>query len=200
MYKGKPNYSKRTLICGVGCFDANYSRNIDKKTKKVYSDWDNMIRRCYYPKSLKNRESYNGCKVCDEWLSFVNFRIWHDSNYIEGYHLDKDILVKGNKIYSPDTCCFVPQEINTLLISCKSHRGVLPIGVCVYGSRFQSYYWRKCNQVYLGVFDTPEEAFYAYKTAKEAYIKEVAQEYYDAGKITKRVYDALVNYKVEITD
>jgi len=56
------------------------------------------------------------------------------------------------------------------------------------------------KSVHLGIYKTIEEAFEAYKQAKETYIKEVAQSYFDKGEITERVYHALMNYKVEITD
>jgi hypothetical protein len=90
--------------------------------------------------------------------------------------------------------------INSLLISCKATRGDLPIGVVKNHNGFTAQLKENKKQKYIGYFDTIEEAFNAYKKAKEAYIKEVAQEYYDKGEITERVYDALMRYEVEITD
>ena len=113
--------------------------------------------------------------------------------------LDKDTLVKGNKIYSPETCIFVPQRINYLFLNSGGSRGLLPLGVYTVGKKYASRTSKNGKRsVYLGSFDTPEEAFLAYKTAKEAYIKEVADEYKD--KIPKKLYDALYAYTVEITD
>jgi hypothetical protein len=118
--------------------------------------------------------------------------------------LDKDILFKGNKIYSPETCCFVPNEINVLLCKNDSKRGKMPIGVyerkMVNGYKYVAYVNNTKKHFHLGTFDTPKEAFQAYKSAKEAYIKEMATQYYKDGKITERVYDALMKYEVEITD
>ena len=118
----------------------------------------------------------------------------------EGWHLDKDILIKGNKIYSPKTCCFVPREINNLLISRRNGRGDLPIGVTKDKKleKFIAQVSINKKQVRLGTFGTPEEAFQAYKTAKENYIKQKAEEW--KGLIDPRVYQAMYEYQVEITD
>lgn len=161
-----------------------------------------MLCRCYSHKYQEKKPTYIGCYVCEEWLSFSNFKEWFDNNYREGYQLDKDILVKGNKIYSPETCCFVPQEINQLLIKCNGSRGQHPLGVS-YHSQLNKFQVRmRISNIgkNLGLFNTANEAFQAYKTAKEAHIKEVATEYYTKGKINERVYQALMKYEVEITD
>ena len=123
-------------------------------------------------------------------------------------NLDKDILKKGNKIYSPDTCVYTPQKINTLFIKSDALRGDFPIGVTRNGKKGYS---ATCyahsgindkmeNKVgeYLGTFRTPEEAFYAYKTFKEVYIKQIAEEY--KPYIPEKLYNAMYNYEVEITD
>ena len=120
----------------------------------------------------------------------------------ETMELDKDILSKENKIYSPETCCLVPRIVNSLFIKRTRDRGSLPIGVTKHGERYRA----KCNdplsnvRKHVGVFDTPELAFNAYKKYKEALIKKVAQIEYDNGTITKECYDAMMRYKVEITD
>ena len=142
--------------------------------------------------------------MCDEWLTFSNFEKWFsdpDNGYFERYHLDKDILVKGNKIYSPNTCCFVPQEINSLFIKDNSKRGSLPIGVTngYKGSFVAQVNFRGVIQ-YLGKYDTKEQAFNAYKKEKEVIVKILGDEYYKRGLITEKVYKALLNYKVEIND
>lgn len=118
--------------------------------------------------------------------------------------LDKDILVKGNKIYSPETCVFVPERINTLFIKKDNDRGVIPVGVRRVGNKYRA----RCNYIAidnknkrkeLGTFDTPEDAFYkGYKLFKEDYIKEMAERYKD--KIPENIYKALYRYEVEITD
>lgn len=165
-----------------------------------YKVWRSMIERCYSNKYQERQPTYVGCEVCNEWLYFSNFAEWFEENYVDGYALDKDILIKGNKVYSPQTCCFVPQEINKLLLKHDRKRGEYPIGIHKDRNNYVVLLSRYGKQEYLGTFKTPEEAFYAYKVAKEAYIKEVATKYYNDGKIARNVYEALMNYKVEITD
>lgn len=118
---------------------------------------------------------------------------------MDGWQLDKDVLIKGNKAYSPDACCFVSSEINNLFIKSDSKRGEYPIGVTkVKGGKYRAQIVKNNKVVYLGTFKTIEEAFQVYKTAKEQYIKEIADKYKNL--IDKKVYQALINYKVEITD
>ena len=103
-------------------------------SKKAYNKWSNMLRRCYDKKFQQKEPSYIGCTVCNEWHNFQTFTMWFEKNYYEidnakNMALDKDILVKNNKIYSPDTCVFVPQNINSLFTNGKRNRGELPLGV-----------------------------------------------------------------------
>ena len=155
-----------------------------------------MLMRCYSIRHHQTCPNYIGCSVCPEWLYLSNFKEWFDANYVDGYALDKDIIIKGNKTYSPHTCCFVPQEINNQLIKSDAARGKCPIGVSQRGSR----YYAKFRSCHLGVYTTSEAAFLAYKKAKEQYVMELAEKYYKEGKITERVYHALLAYRVEITD
>jgi hypothetical protein len=119
----------------------------------------------------------------------------------KGWCLDKDLLVKGNKVYSEDTCVFIPNRINTLIVKCDSSRGEFPVGV--YWDKRLKKFISQCNggtgrQECLGYFNTPQEAFQAYKTYKEALIKEVANEYKEM--LDSRVYEALMNYEVNEND
>lgn len=176
------------------------------KDKRIYDLWANLLKRCYCEKVRHKFPTYAEVEVCKEWLDFQNFAKWCYEQYSfqlkdekgRWYHLDKDILVKGNKTYSPETCCFVPQEVNALLTLNGVNRGDYPIGVSYKNTgRFQaSLSSNKKN--YLGVFDTPEEAFSVYKKAKEDYIKEVANKWKD--KIDIEVYQALLNHEVGIDD
>ena len=190
----------RPSVYGVGYIGEgvyNYKNNII-----IYSCWSGMLSRCYNEKCQEKQPTYKDVTVCEEWKCFQNFAKWHEENYnpetMQGWHLDKDILIKGNKIYSPQTCCFVPKEINYILTSSKAKRGELPIGVRKIGKKFTAFVCREGKQYNIGTFDTPDEAFQAYKTAKESYIKEVADKWKD--KITEQVYQAMYNYQVEITD
>lgn len=165
-----------------------------------------MLARCYSERSLRQYPSYRGCVVCGRWHYFSSFYLFCAENYRDGYSLDKDILSpRKEKMYGPETCCFIPPEINNLLTNDRRRRGELPVGVqknknpgsaCPFVSEMKKY----GAKVRIGLFVTAESAFLAYKEAKEAHIKDVAHKYFDSGKITKRVYDALMRYEIEITD
>lgn len=195
-------------VYGVGY--TGYEKTIDENGKptKSYSVWTNMLMRSYSDKYQKKYPTYRGCCVCTEWLNYSNFKKWYDENYyeIDGEQmaLDKDILVKGNKTYSPHTCVFVPKNINTLFTKSNKARGKYPIGV--YFNKHANKFEAQCNILingkrqykYLGLYNTIDDAFNTYKQFKENYIKQVADEY--KYKIPNKLYEAMYNYKVEITD
>lgn len=163
--------------------------------------WRAVIRRCYSEKQLKKNPTYGNCVIAEEWECFQNFSAWYEDNWkphMKGWDLDKDILFKGNKIYSPDTCCFVPHEINSLFILRGSKRGKYPLGVMKVKNKFRARISKGCEPIESGVFDTIEEAFQAYKTEKETYIQELANKYKPL--LTNRTFQALINYRIEITD
>ena len=185
----------RKKLFGVGY---NSSITCEPKNSMAYRIWRGMLERCYnFP--LRNK-AYVGCSVCEEWWDFANFKKWFDVNYIEGWQLDKDILVKGNKVYSPDTCCFVPQEINTFFTSCRARRGSYPLGVSFVKSKnkFVATLSIDNKNKTLGHFDNCDEAFEVYKHAKEQQLSVVANRWRD--KLPDNVYKALVNYKISKND
>ena len=198
------NVYDRTVY-GVGYYgEGKYVAKINEKHTPQYKAWNDMMIRAYSNK-LKNKfETYKEVKACEEWHNFQNFAKWYDENIYhvksERMHLDKDILVKGNKIYSPDTCIFVPQRINSLFIKCNKERRRYPIGVSYYkrSNKYAVDLNKDGKSVRLGYYATPEEGFYVYKKAKEDYIKQVADEY--KPYIPKILYDALYKYKVDISD
>ena len=195
-------------VYGVGIIGNEKTKDENGQTIKSYSVWTSMLMRCYSDKCQKKHPTYKGCTVCEEWLNYSNFKKWFNDNYyeIEGEQmaLDKDILVKGNKIYSPNTCVFVPQNINTLFTKRNKSRGKYPIGVYKpnNSNKFQvncnTFYNGKSKLKYLGYYNTIEDAFNAYKQYKEANIKQMANYFKD--KIPNKLYEAMYNYKVEITD
>ena len=191
-------------VLGVGYLgEGNYNA---KKDVFIHSVWSSMLQRGYSSKYSSMKPTYSDITVCKEWLCFQNFAAWCESQKFFGmkddngrlYHLDKDILVKGNKVYSPETCCFVPQEINSLLVTSVGSRGDQPIGVSYnkLTQKYEAYYNERRKRKYLGLHDTPDEAFQAYKKAKEAYIKEVAKKW--KGKIDDKVYEALINWEIGV--
>ena len=209
--KGKIScpYERRTCYRGyIG--EGKYKVMENGKKTKCYKTWKNMLQRCYDPKYHEKHLTYINCVVCDEWLNHQNFGNWYEENYYEIEEqkmcLDKDILHKGNKIYSPDNCVFVPENINKLFIKGDKLRGEYPIGVTYNKAtkKFQSqckihdYKENKSKSVFLGYYETTQEAFQAYKEFKEQYIKQVADYYKDL--IPQRLYNAIYDYKVDIDD
>lgn len=196
-------------VCGVGMLGEKYSAGMNNKHTREYETWRSMLQRCYDKKHQEANPAYKNCTVCDEWLLFDNFYEWlHEQRNFDKWFneprwcVDKDIIVKNNKVYSPQTCCLVPQRVNGLFTKCDNRRGELPIGVCLNGNNFQAWC---CNNITkqhiaLGTYETKEDAFYAYKDYKENYIKQVAQEEFFANNITEECYNAMMAYEVEITD
>lgn len=195
------NKNKTTkTVYGVGVLGkGKYSAG---KNKSAYAMWFGILARCYSVRSLMINKSYIGCLVCDEWLNFQIFaEFYYENNPLKGWQIDKDILCKENKIYSPDTCLIVPPDINKLFVRRKLHRGILPIGVHYERNRNRykaSLHDGTGKTKFLGRFLTIEEAFAAYKSHKEYIIKQKALQYKDI--IPKRLFIALMNYQVEITD
>ena len=202
-------------VCGVGIIGDKYQKYIKGKMIKEYVTWYDMIYRCYDEKIKNKYKTYQNVSCCEEWLLYENFYKWLHSQenfdkWLNGHRwcLDKDILIKGNKIYSPNACCLVPPIINNLFTKCDNLRGNYPIGV-TFDKRINKYHavvsmdivYQRQYTRQLGDYPTPEDAFYlGYKPAKEAYIKQVAKEEYKKGNITEKCYNAMMNYQVEITD
>lgn len=195
------NWSRRCMepvMCGIGY---RGSENVDCQSES-YLKWHDMIHRCYNAKFHERQPQYEGCTVCTEWLNYSNFKVWYDQNKIPGMilDLDKDILFKGNKEYSPSTVAFVPHEINTLFVNRKKNRGNLPIGVNFDKDkgkyRAEMQFMGRLKK--LGTFGNAESAFARYKEYKEDFIKDMAEQYKD--KIPDKVYQAMMNWEIEITD
>ena len=201
--------SRRKLAYGVGVNDWHTSiSNGSSKHIPEYKMWLRMLERALSEKWKTGNPTYKDVSVDPVWHSMTKFiedvstLVGYEQAINDSWHLDKDLLFKGNKTYSKDTCCFIPIEINSLMVMHRSSRGAHPCGVhfrkrytkrpyCAVISRGSAYKT-------LGYFATAEEAFYVYKEAKEAYIKEVANRWKD--QIDVRAYEALMNYQVEITD
>ena len=203
--KGNITNPCKPTVCGVGYIGLGpYKSRENGKITKEYEAWKNMLKRCYDSKLHEKYPTYIGCKVVEEGHNFQNFAAWYEDNYYEiedqKICLDKDILIKGNKIYGPDTCVFVPQNINLLFVKSNAIRGDLPIGV--YYDKQRRKYAARCKvnsqKRHIGYFDTLEEAFQAYKQFKENVIQSTADEY--QYQIPEVLYDAMYNYRVEKDD
>lgn len=178
---------------------------INPKKEKKWQIRSNMKTRCYNENYHKKRPSYAECEICDEWLNdHQAFYEWVSENFyeIEGedtVQLDKDILVKGNKLYSPETCIFVPKPINGLFGG-TANKSDLSKGVSFIKStgKYRATICIEGKNVNLGLFPTEEEAFLKYKEHKEAVILAKADLYKDV--IPTELYEAMVNWKIEMTD
>ena len=173
--------------------DADYvvSPRIDGKQLRcpAYAKWISMVFRCNHPSCLSKRPEYVGVTICDEWKSFMNFRSWWEKNCIDGYHLDKDLLVAGNKEYSPAACVFIPPWLNTFLCDQKARRGDYSIGVSFCSRRGK--YIAECRDPIrkvgstVGRFGTEKEANHAYVDRKLQHLKSLKE---NIDEINTKIY------------
>ena len=186
-------------VYGVGYNSGNkHKRTIGGVSTPIYKTWNDMLRRCYSSKFQDKYPTYKGCTVCDEWHNFQVFAEWFDSYPYKktGYHLDKDILVKDNKEYSPDNCCIVPQEVNKLLCGRGSAKKLYPQGVYFDSAkkRFVAGLKIDSKQVRLGVFKNPDDAYDCYRKYKTEHIRSKALMW--TGHLEERVILALMNWSL----
>ena len=190
--------------CGATVGIGKYS---ESSHKKIYAAWFNMLSRCYDEKMLITHPSYRGCSVCSQWLNFQEFAKWYESQQApDGWHVDKDIRINGNKIYSPQTCGLVPPEINQLFVRQKrTKNNGLPLGVSykprytksgvfTHNDIFASCKDSTGKQVHLGYFHSTAEAALAYKKYKSQIIHMLAEKYKNL--LTSIMYNALVNFQL----
>jgi hypothetical protein len=190
-------------VYGVGYLgEGKHNATISQKPTRQYVVWSMMLQRCYMSWINPNNVSYNGCSVCNEWHNFQKFADWYDENYYtvsrEEMNLDKDILVKGNKVYSPETCIFAPKNINILFIKSSAARGNLPIGVTLSRNSYMMQYHDENGKLINAAFKNSSEAFQAYKNGKERTIQKVAEKY--KCDIPRKLYSAMMNYRVDLND
>ena len=206
--KGEVKDPYSPSVYGVGITGTKYPSKVNGVVTKEYKLWHSMLVRCYSDVYKKRQPTYEYCEVSDKFKSYEYFYEWCHKQIgfgVDGngnpFQLDKDLLVKGNKVYSEDSCVFLPQGINKMLTKSNALRGEHSIGVS----------WSKTNRAFmaqvakgkgkqknLGYFATELEAFNAYKVAKEAFIKEQANEF--KSQIDERAYEALMKYEVNIDD
>ena len=192
----------KRLVFGVGVNDVAFHVRVDGKIIWQYALWGHMLGRCFDAKFKQHCPTYEDVTCCDEWLSFGNFVEWLNkevgySGKLDGYQFDKDLIIKGNKTYSPDVCSLVPQAVNSLLTDHGAGRGEFPVGVTFDKGRGKFRACLNCfgRQKHLGYYTTIESASFTYKTAKEAQIKIVATQYKDVLK--PAVFESLMNWKIE---
>lgn len=204
----KARHKSRTGVAGVGYNTSNMPTKVNGKHTPEYVMWREMLRRCYSAEFKSRFPCYDGCVVAVEWHDFKNFHGdlikmtgYENIHLGRSYNLDKDLLLKGNKIYSKETCSIVPQEINKLITSRKSKRGKYPVGVHFSSSKGKFVVQISLdgkNNLHVGYFNDENSAFLAYKSAKESRIKELAEKHKNC--ISESVYLALINYEVSEND
>ncbi len=198
---------KNGLVHGVGVNDAHYNVTehalVDGKDKIVwrcpfYSTWGEMLRRCYSDKEQIRYPTYIGCSVIEEWKTFSIFKAWMEQQDWKGKQLDKDLLFHGNKIYGPEYCVFVSQQVNCFMVESTATRGEWPIGVAWHkeSKKFQAL----CNNPFtkklehLGLFNCQNEAHQSWLKRKREHAKALASLQTDC-----RVSKALIDrYDVEV--
>ena len=191
-------------VFGVGILGTKYPSRVNGVHTKEYILWADMLRRCYSDAYKKKKPTYIGCEVSNNFKSYEYFYEWCNKQIgfsNQGWHLDKDLLTKGNKVYNEDSCVFIPNDINLLLTKREALRGEHLIGVCWHNASkaFVAQVGKsKGRSEWLGCFNTELEAFNVYKVAKESFVKEQAEKW--QSQIDPRAYEALMNYQVEITD
>ena len=172
--------ASRRLIFGVGINDADYFTQTKLNGKTVvcpfYMRWKSMITRCYSPNYHKQFPTYVGCEVCSEWLTFSVFKSWMQDQEWEGNQLDKDLIIPGNKIYSPEACVFISAKLNYLFLDCGSARGKYKQGV--YFNKTRKMYVALCcvdgKQLTVGSFESEKDAGKAYNKFKKKHVENIA--------------------------
>lgn len=170
-----------------------------------YKKWQYMLQRALCPKLKEKQPTYKGVSVCEEWLYFSKFRSWcvsyeNTTNIsIKDYCLDKDIISTSNKVYSPDTCCFVTSDINNFMTDNAKNRGLLPLGVtfsrgkykAVCSNPFDPKYKRSSASIFLGRWDCEYKAHMEYCNCK--YV--IAEELKRSGKLNYdlRIAESIIN-------
>ena len=200
----------KKLVYGVGINDADYKvqewitveDGDGKKKRKLawrcpfYSRWTGMLERCYSARFQEKCQTYKGCSVYKDWLTFSKFKQWMETQDWECKHLDKDILFHRNRVYSPETCVFVDGRVNSFVLECNASRGQWMIGV--HWSKTNKRFIAGCRDAsgkpkHLGYFDTELEAHQAWLKYKQELALQLAAEQTDP-RVAKALIDRYENY------
>ena len=161
-------------VYGVGFFGVGpHKRTKNGVGTKAYVTWRGMIGRCYYNKFSHLHPTYQRVEVCDDWHNFQNFASWFKENYIPGYCLDKDLLSDGKKIYSPESCLFIPVALNAFLPRLVHNHQDKATGVTWrFGKWIAAINDMDTNKwLHLGNFNSKSEAVSAYNSKREEFAK-----------------------------
>lgn len=183
------------LVFGIGINDVDYAVTeygfVDGKSKREriwqcpkYKNWKSGLQRCFDKKWIQANPTYDGCIWTEDWIRLSKFVCWRDTyaethGSVDGKHLDKDIILLGNKLYSPETCAYVWPATNTFVIDCAAVRGAWPVGVSWDGSankfraRCQNPFTKE--REHLGLFKDQWEAHEAWRKRKHELAQLVAE-------------------------
>lgn len=210
-FKQRAASSRNNIVFGIGINDSDYATRYEERVYKsdgttervelwrckIYKTWCNMLNRAYNTKLHVERPTYEGVSVCKEWHTFSIFAKWMCKQDWQGKQLDKDILVEGNKIYSPETCVFVSAKVNIFLTDSGKIRGNYPIGVSLhkgcgkFSARVNN--GEKGKYINLGYFDNAADAHFAWKREKYRLATQLADQ-----EDNKMVAEALIErYKLD---
>lgn len=174
-------------VYGIGINDVPNDCKRKNENFKIYDSWKHMLERCYCEKLRKKHPSYIGVTVCEEWKIYSNYKEWYLMNYKENYFLDKDLIGGSLKLYSPETCAFIPLVLNNCLLEGASTDNNLPMGV-----KYKKKHKDMNNELkkpfysttstynvirYLGYYETPEEAHKAWQIKKRDYLIELIESF-----------------------
>lgn len=186
-------------VCGVGYMGVGaHGAYCDGKVSPAYVSWKSMMNRCYNGKFQKRSPTYQGCTVDDRWHNFQNFANWFNINHKDGYQLDKDILISGNKLYSPETCILVPASVNCFISSSTAPNSKYPIGVN-YDKYMRGFKASCCDssgvQRHIGLYIDPYTAHDAWKKRKLEVLLEMKE---DIDRIDDRIYPSIIRLIMDI--
>ena len=209
----------RKKCFGVGVCDVPYNVQIEETPRRdkrkvvwrcpYYQMWMAMLRRCYSDTQQKRSPTYIGCYVVPSWHKLSNFKQWvDDKNKITQngtkLHLDKDILVPKNKVYGPDTCCLVPQYLNSAVIIKSDDSKRYPLGVFYKkdNNKFCSQIVLNGRKKHLGLFDDPVSAHRIWQTAKIKNLKELKcryeKEVFSDNTVSKRLEEIITKIEQDL--
>lgn len=198
LMESTPSKSKSSpLVFGVAVNDAGFQVSMvvggSKINHRAYSAWKNMLNRCYNEKERRNYKTYSSCLICNDWHSFKYFLSWWKLNHVDGWHMDKDILSGESKIYSPETCVFIPNHINKFITLRGSCRGLYPLGVSWHKRDrvFTSHVSHNGRLIYLGCYASQYDAHNAWLLEKLRLAKKIKPE---CDSIHDGLYKGIVDF------
>ncbi|AUR94350.1 hypothetical protein NVP1193O_219 [Vibrio phage 1.193.O._10N.286.52.C6] len=184
-------------VCGVGVVGLGYSV---VTSPKAYECWRGMLRRCYVEKNNKDWERYGGkgCTVCRDWHNFQVFHEWYTANAKDGYDIDKDIIVQGNLVYSPEFCNMIPSDLNKMLtFTDKLRKGKLGVHYNKEKGKYMALVQTHLSGIKRKYFNSEQLAYEFYCKVRTSSIKAAADYYHNKGEISSTVREGL--YKFDVT-